>query len=227
MIPTSGEDDSGFLVVFVPQSEFAPHMSMGSKQQKYFMRAGSQSVYMPHRIVEALILAQSGPKLEWDVSVEYLWESGSSCRKVRLDAWINNRGLGSAKFISFAFKISDCPLRAFKYLPNTRIGDSLQKDAAVLEFGPSGESHEAVIVRLPPENVLYPGSSFALLGMIIEVSSQGESDSIRAIAEDGFNVWLWAFSDNGMATYHVHRSRADLASESWADERQVKLTRRR
>lgn len=116
-----GENDSGFIVTYVPESGLPPHRAM-FKDNKYYTRAGGSSILMEHHMLEDSFGRRQKPKLE----INY-WFQGRSIEQFQIVFGIKNIGKyiarypaikvthdGNSKFHEYSGGIYTCNLKPIR-----------------------------------------------------------------------------------------------------------------
>ncbi len=63
-VPTDADPENGYVLICVPRSEDGPHMSVATKEHRYYRRTSENTVMMDHRMVRDMMLAPRDADLE-------------------------------------------------------------------------------------------------------------------------------------------------------------------
>lgn len=92
-IPSTSNNDAGYLIMEAPQSERRPHMSMGD--HRYYRRSGANSHLMEHYEVEDMFRRTTSPTLALAVDLEQ-YHVAPNFSDFFLRFWLQNTGRISA-----------------------------------------------------------------------------------------------------------------------------------
>jgi hypothetical protein len=96
-IPADGDPNSGFALVFVPESELPPHrvvLNIGGIHNHYFVRSGSSFSIATHSQLEDMFGRRPRPAL----TVEFELDPRTSDEEIWIIVALENRGRGIARY---------------------------------------------------------------------------------------------------------------------------------
>jgi hypothetical protein len=98
-VPSADDPKAGYLLIAVPASDNAPHMSMAPKEQRYYRRAGESTVRMDDRLVRTMVLAPREVQLKtvWRLSSKSSRGGPKRTFKADLDLCLLNESYRNAQ----------------------------------------------------------------------------------------------------------------------------------
>ena len=103
----------GFVVCFVPESDFKPHRAELDAGKQYYQRIGDKFVVLPHSILRSLFYPRLSPKLLLYVNISR--NISGVARSFLFHAFLSNNGKASARD-PFGYLFCDVPLSGFEWV---------------------------------------------------------------------------------------------------------------
>lgn len=147
----SGEGDHGFVITLIPQSDHAPHQT--TNDRKYFMRAGSDFLPVPHAILAGLFGRRPQPNIYQAYTLHPPLPSNQEGVQLDIGLILRNNGRGIASDI-FAHVLQhtlpgpNCTFEFVNIDTQSFIGNFMFSRKLIVHSKPE--------IRLPPDAELVP-----------------------------------------------------------------------
>ncbi len=219
-----GDAGKGYVAVCVPSSRNAPHMSLAKDHHRYYLRSGASTLPMPHRQVEAMILAREGPILAIELNCRLRRNSKERKTLICVEAYVKNKGFGAAENLSIGVRRGLQNMPQYVVLPGPdRLAEPMREIVQVV--GQDGELLDVVVHRLPAHTRVYGQSSLYALAFNVDVTTENGLDPAGTPTRNPIEFSVYCFSSRGSCEAHKRFEPGQLTVYDFEETSDTKIRR--